>query len=105
MSKIKKNPVLRKALQGAFTDLTNSEREKIEKRKEKMEKKKEELEKRIKNVETTKEKDWRDMISDKKLEEISNRVPKSLWNKLSFHKQLLEYLDRKRKGEFQGAYI
>ena len=99
MSKIKenpakKNPVLRKALQGAFTDLTNSEREKIKKRKE-------EFEKRIKRP----EKDWRDMISDKKLEEISNRVPQNLWNKLSFHKQLLDYLKRKKNGVFQGAYI
>ena len=39
--------------------------------------------------------DWRDFISPKKLEEISRTLPRELWCKLSFHKQLIDYVENK----------
>ena len=43
----------------------------------------------------SKEEDWRDFISPKKLEEISKSLPRELWHKLSFHKQLVAYVESK----------
>lgn len=52
---------------------------------------KEKIEKKI----FSKEEDWRDFISPKKLEEISRTLPRELWHKLSFHKQLVAYVESK----------
>lgn len=100
MSKIKEQPKQQNPVLRTKTNekkLKNGERESVKKMKM------ENLNKRIKKVEA--EKDWRDLISDKKLEEVANRLPQKLWSELSFHKQLLNYLERKRLGVFQGAYI
>ena len=39
--------------------------------------------------------DWRDFISPKKLEEISRTLPRELWHKLSYYKQLIAYVESK----------
>ena len=72
----RKNPVMDKSLGNKKGVLINSEREKMKK-----------------------EKDWRDQISPDKLEEISKKVPRELWNKLSFYKQLLAYVESKEEAE------
>ena len=94
--RITKNPVYRKSLGEKKNKLENSERKKMEDRK-----RKEELEKRIKRPES----DWRDLISEEKIEEITKRLPQKEWHKLSFYKQLLEFLERQRIQAFQGSYI
>lgn len=74
----RKNPVMEKSLGNKKGVLINSER---------------------KNNIKEKEEDWRDQISPQKLEEISKKVPQELWNKLSFHKQLLAYVESKKEAE------
>ena len=73
----RRNPVMEKSLGNKRGALVNSER---------------------KNKEVKEEiKDWRDQISLQKLEEISRKVPQELWNKLSFHKQLVAYAESKKE--------
>lgn len=43
----------------------------------------------------SKDEDWRDFISPKKLEEISKSLPRELWHKLSYYKQLIAYVESK----------
>lgn len=76
----RRNPVMEKSLGNKKGVLVNSERKNNKETKEE-------------------EKDWRDLISPKKLEEISKKVPQELWNKLSFHKQLVAYVENKKEAE------
>ena len=92
----RKNPALELSLGEKKGKLENKERKDSEARK-----RKEELEKRIKRTEP----DWRDLISEEKMEEITKRLPQKEWHKLSFYKQLLEFLERKRIQSFQASYI
>lgn len=92
----RKNPALELSLGEKKGELENKERKDSEARK-----RKEELEKRIKKAEP----DWRDLISEEKMEEITKRLPQKEWHKLTFYKQLLEFLERQRVQAFQGSYI
>lgn len=82
-SNVRKNPVMEKSLGNKKGVLVNSER---------------------KNKEVNNEnKDWRDQISPQKLEEISKKVPQELWNRLSFYKQLIAYVESKKEKEVEKA--
>lgn len=72
------NPVMEKSLGDKKGVLINSER---------------------KNNKVKNEEGWRDQISPQKLEEISRKIPRELWNKLSFHKQLVAYVESKKEAE------
>lgn len=88
------NPVTELTLGERKGKLENKERKEAEKRNE-------ELEKRIIRVDD----DWRDNISDEKLEEITKEISQKEWHKLSFYKQIIQFLERERIQSFQGLNI
>lgn len=88
------NPVTELTLGERKGKLENKERKEAEKRNRN-------LEKRI----VIAEEDWRDNISDEKLEEITKDISQKEWYKLSFYKQILQFLERERVQSFQGLNI
>lgn len=97
-NKERKNPALELSLGEKKGNLENKERKDSESRSRK---RNEELEKRIIRVDDG----WRDNISDEKLEEITKDIPQKEWHKLSFYKQILQFLERERIQAFQGLNI
>ena len=89
------NPVTELTLGERKGKLENKERKEAEKRNRN-------LEKRIVIAE---DENWRECISDDKLDEIVKEVPQKEWHKLSFYEQILKFLERERIQSFQGLNI